>query len=429
MAALAAIVVVATAAVACSSTNTTTTTTSGGGGGASTRAIPQSAYSNHTGISAHSIDVANVATLALGGLFKGALVGTEAYADYVNSTGGVNGRRIVVNSFDDGYTGTGNKQATQQAVDDDAALVGDFSTFDSYGGTVLAQNPGVPDVSQVLDPATNMLPNVYSAVPLGGGWQEGALQYFWNKIGSGPLQHVGTLVGDLPAPEADWAGEKYVMEKVGYKIVYDPTYPDTQTDFTQNVIAMKNAGVKVLFIDQLAEVYVSSLLKDLVQQNFHPVVVLGAATYSTALIPAAGGPAAVNGSYFDQNASLYLGGDASSIPAVASFLHWVNVADPGFHADLFTLYGWVSAELFAQALKNAGSNPSRGSILQALSKVSSFNGGNIVTTSDPATRSTSNCYLVGKVLNAEWTRQDDPPIDSPTHGYRCDYSYVKPPTS
>ena len=65
------------------------------------------------------------------------------------------------------------------------------------------------------------------------------------------------------------------MEKVGYNVVYDATYGDTQSDFTQNVIAMKNAGVKVLFIDQMAEVYASALLKDLVQQNFHPLVVLG----------------------------------------------------------------------------------------------------------------------------------------------------------
>ena len=98
---------------------------------------------------------------------------------------------------------------------------------------------------------------------------------------------------------------------------------------------------------------------------------------------------------------------------MATFLHWVNVASPGFTTDLFTLYGWLSAELFAQALKNAGTDPSRGSILKALGKITSFNGGNIVTTSDPVTRTTSNCYLIGLVLNGQWTRQDDPPINSP----------------
>ncbi len=430
MAALGMVMLVATSAVACSSTNSasTSTTSSGGTGGSGRSAVPSSAFSDHTGITSTSVNVANVSTLALGGLFKGATVGTQAYADYVNSTGGVNGRKIMVDGADDNYTGTGNKQATQNAVTNDAALVGGFSTFDSFGGTVLAQNPGVPDVTQVLDPKTNTLPNVYSPVPLEGGWQEGPLQYFKTKFGSS-VKNVGTLVANLPSPEADWAGEKYVMEKVGYNVVYDQTYGETQFDFTPNVIAMKNAGVKVLFIDQMAEIYASALLKNLAQQNFHPQIVLGAATYSNALVQAAGGPDAVNGSYLDQNASLYLGGDQSTIPAVATFLHWVNVASPGFKPDLFTMYGWVSASLFVQALRNAGTNPSRGSILTALSKITTFNGGHIVTTADPAARTVSNCYLLGHVVNGQFERLDDPPVSSSTNGYRCDYQYVTPPSS
>ncbi|HEY7916507.1 MAG TPA: ABC transporter substrate-binding protein [Acidimicrobiales bacterium] len=428
--ALGMVALVAVTAMACSSTNSSSTATTAGAGnsgGSSGRAIPQSAFSDHTGITSNSIHVGNVSTLAIGGLFKGALVGTQAYAAYVNSQGGVNGRHIVVDSSDDNYTGTGNKQGTQAAITNDAALVGGFSTFDSFGGTVLAQNPGVPDVTQVLDLSTNALPNVYSPAPLEGGWQEGALQYFKTKFGSAPLQKVGTLVANLPSPAKDWAGEKYVMEKVGYKVIYEQTYGETQFDFTPNVVAMKDAGVKVLFVDQMAEVYASALLKNLVQQDFHPIVVLGAATYSTALIPAAGGPAAVNGSYFDQNASLYLGEDQAAIPAVGTFLHWVQVVSPGFKPDLFTLYAWNSASLFAQALKNAGTDPSRGSILQALSKITSYNGNNIITTSNPTARTTSNCYLVGRVVNSQWQRQDDPPVNSSTNGYRCDYQYVTPP--
>jgi len=51
----------------------------------------------------------------------------------------------------------------------------------------------------------------------------------------------------------------------------------------------------------------------------------------------------------------------------------------------------------------------------------------MVTTSNPADRTTSNCYLVGRVLNGVWTRENDPPVSSSTHGYRCNYSYVTPP--
>lgn len=421
--ALGMVLAVGLGAAACSSTNSTTTTTTGTSGGSPS--IPASAFSDHTGVSSNEVQVANVSTLSAG-LFKGAQVGTEAYVDYIDSTGGVNGRKIVVNDADDSFTGAGNKQATENALQNDFALVGDFSLEDSFGGVVLAQNPGFPDVSQVLDSTTGKLPNVFEPVPLADGWQEGPIQYFKSKFPS-DIKSVGTLVADSPSAAATWAGEEYVMQKVGYNIVYQDTYGVTQTDFTQNVIAMKNAGVKIIFIDQMPSNYASSVLKTLVEQNYHPVVVLGAATYSNQLVAESGGPSAVNGDYLDQNSSLYLGGDASDIPAVGEFLHWVQFASPGFQPDLFTMYGWISAELFAQALKNAGSDPSRGSLLQALAKQTSFTGNGIVAETNPAAKTTSNCYLIAQVVDGNFQRTDDPPISGGTNGYRCDYSYVTKP--
>ena len=177
------VLLLATTAMACSSTNSaSTTTTAAGATTASSSKIPSSAFSDHTGVTSSSITVGNVSTLYLGGLFKGAVVGTQAYFDYVNSTGGVNGRKLHVASADDGFTGATNKQATQNAITNDFALVGSFSLEDSYGGALLAENPGMPDVSNVLDTTTGKLPNVYEPVPLNGGWQEGPLQYFKKKF-------------------------------------------------------------------------------------------------------------------------------------------------------------------------------------------------------------------------------------------------------
>ena len=413
-------------AMACTSTASSSSTSTSGGSQES--AIPASAFDDHSGITPTAVRVGNVSTLALGGLFKGALVGTEAYADYINSTGGVNGRKIVVDSGNDNFTGAGNKQATQEAISNDTALVGDFSTLDSFGGVLLAQNPGFPDVSVVLDPKTNGLPNVFSPVPLGNGWLEGPLQYFKKQFPAG-VKAIGALIANPPSSQAQWQNEKYAMRKVGYQVIYDHTYDQTQVDFTQNVIAMRNQGVKVLFIDQMPAVYASSLLKDLNQQDFHPRIVLGAAAYSSQLVTRSGGPLAVDGAYLNQSSSLYLGGDESTIPAVANFLHWVDVASPGFTPDLFTMYGWVSGGLFTQALKNAGSDPSRGSILAALSKVTTFDGNHIITPTNPAAKSVSNCYLIAQVVNGQFQRVDDPPAGSSTNGYRCDYQYLTRPAS
>jgi ABC-type branched-subunit amino acid transport system substrate-binding protein len=239
---------------------------------------------------------------------------------------------------------------------------------------------------------------------------------------------VGSLIANEPSAEAQWQGEKGAMQHIGYKVVYSTTFPITQTDFTQNVIAMRNQGVKMLFIEQMPVNYASAVIKALNQQNFHPQVVLGASTYSTTLVSSSGGATATNGDYLEQNASLYLGEDQATIPAVGTFLHWVNVASPGFKPDLFTLYGWVSAELFAQALQNAGSSPSRGSLLQALSKVTSFNGNHIIAPTDPAQRNNGTCYLLAQIQNGQIQRINDPAPTGSTHGYRCDYSYYSPPS-
>ena len=304
-------------------------------GASSSHKIPASAFQDHTGITKTEVRVGNVSTLT-GGLFKGATVGAQAYADYVNSTGGIHGRKIAVTDSDDQFSGADNKQATQAAINGDFALLGSFSLEDGYGGKLLAATPGIPDVSVVLDPATNKLPNVYSPVPLNDGWEEGPLQYFKKKFPN-TLHYAASMVAGLPSGEATWAGEKYVLEKVGFKVIYDPTYTVTTTDFTQNVIAMKNMGVKILFVDQMAETYASALLKALGQQDFHPVVILGAATYTDTLGAESGGAANVNGDYLQQDSSLYLGPDSTTIPAVATFLHWVNVASPGFHPDIYSL--------------------------------------------------------------------------------------------
>ncbi|MHB1711351.1 MAG: ABC transporter substrate-binding protein [Acidimicrobiales bacterium] len=360
------------------------------------------------------------------GLFKGAAVGTQAYADYVNSNGGIHGRRIVVHSSNDGYNnGANNKALTQAATQHDLALVGGFSLNDSYGGTVLAQNPGMPDVSVTLSPTANRLPNVFSPAPADGGWELGPLEYFKKRFPS-RVKAVGALIANEASAVAQWQGEKAAMNHVGYHVIYDSTFPITQTDFTQNVIAMRNRGVKILFIEQMPVNYASAVLKALNQQNYHPQVVLGASTYSSTLVSSSGGAAATNGDYLEQNAALYLGQDAATIPAVATFLHWVNVASPGFRPDLFTLYGWISAELFADALRKAGSDPSRGSLLQALSKVTSFSGHHIIAPTDPAAKTVGNCYLLAQIQNGQVRRIGDPSPAGSTHGYRCNYSYYSP---
>ncbi len=134
----------------------------------------------------------------------------------------------------------------------------------------------------------------------------------------------------------------------------------------------------------------------------------------------------MNGAYLEQAAALYLGEDAAAIPSVHTFLSWVQKASPGFHTDEFTLFGWLSASLFTQALRSAGTHPSRGSLLEALHRITAFTGNNLIPASNPAKKVPISCYLIGRIEHGAFQRQDDPPIAGPTHGYRCDQPFYYP---
>lgn len=404
----------------CTSTNPTSTDTASSG----RPPIPTAAFHDHTGVTPTSVTIANISTL-VGGLFKGALVGTQAYAAFVNSRGGVNGRQLVVRSYDDQFTGALNKQATEAALGQSFALVGGTTLEDSFGGTILEANPQFPNVSESLDPTVQKLGNTFSVEPTGQGWPLGPLIYFKNKYPK-QILHTGTIVADLPSTIDSWNNEHATMDHVGYKVLYDPSLPPSTTDFTANVVAMKNAGVEILFLEQEPENYASAVIRDLNQQNFHPVVVLGAPAYNPVLVANSGGPSAIDGAYLEQAESLYLGEDGAVIPAVGTFNTWVHAADPGFTPDFFTLLGWLSGELFTQALRNAGTDPSRGSLLQALRHITSFTSGNLMPVTNPAGGVPVSCYLLGQITRGEFQRLDDPPVSGPTNGFRCDQPYYYP---
>jgi len=407
---------------ACSSTKSSTTTTSSG----SSSAIPTSAFSDTTGVTSSSVTVGNVSTLAFG-LFTGANVGTKAYAAYVNSTGGIYGRKILVDSYDDGYQGAPNQQATQSVTDKDFAAVGGFSLEDSYGEAVLSANPGMPNVTVNLDQTASDLPNSFSPDPAAVGWPTGPLLYFKQKF-PGDVQHAGALVANQPSAITKWGGEKAAMESLGYKVPYDEQFGITQTDFTQNVVTMRKDGVKILFLEQMPENYAAAVVKALNQQDFHPQVVFGASTYSERLVPDSGGAAAIDGTYMEMVNSLFLGEDAGSLPAADTFQKWVQKVSPGFKPDLYTLFGWLSGQLFAQALQAAGPKPTRGSLLQQLKKITLFNGNYLIASSNPSAKTPAHCYVIAQIKGGQIQRLDDPPINGPDHGYRCDGSfYYYPP--
>jgi ABC-type branched-subunit amino acid transport system substrate-binding protein len=378
-----------------------------------------------TGITPKSVTVGNVSIISgpVPGLFEGAPVGVKAYFGMINAHGGVNGRKLLVDSKDDAFSGQQNQTETQQAIASDFALVGSFSLFDGYGCAALASDTAVPDVSVTLDPGTNALPNDFSVQPLAQGSSLGPIKYFKKHYPKDTT--VGAIVSDVATSKDQWAGQIAALKSQGYKLGYVDFINPLQTDFTTDIINMKSHGVNAVDLTDVDWQVAAEFVANAATQNWHPGLIFsGGPVYADQFVSHAGGPAATNGIQLGQVQALYLGQDAKKVPAVKEFNTWVKKVDPSWVPDLFTLYGWASAQMFVQALKAAGPNPTRGAVMAQLKKITSFGASGLLGTSDPAAKKPSACFLMAGIKNGQFVREQ--PTGS---GFDCHATYYTKPST
>ena len=367
------------------------------------------------GVTSSTITVGNVATLTgpVPGLFQGAPYGTDAYFQYINSQGGVDGRKLVVKGGDDTLSCSGAQTAAQSLVGQVFTFVGSESVLDNCMLKVIPSTmPVIP--SEALTPQTRSATNWYPAQPEPSGFYTGYFKYLRATYPN--ITKVGELYGTTVTPLAHaWDN---AMKSVGFTITYERGIANTETDFTSDVVRMKQAGVQMYFAVDAAN-QDAALLNELQQQNFHPMVVFYNSYYPQILTDA--NPGAANGVYNFQPFAMFQGEDRATVPAVDTFLTWMNKTHPSFKPDLFSALGWDAAELFVQAVKAAGPNLTQAGVLSALSNIHSFDGGGMEATMDIGNHGPAQCWLEMKVINGKYVRQLPP-----KSGFDCDYTGFLP---
>jgi ABC-type branched-subunit amino acid transport system substrate-binding protein len=366
------------------------------------------------GVTSTSVTVGQVDDLSspIPGLFKGAEDGTKAYFAYVNSLGGVDGRKIVLDAQDSAFQSGNVASETATQIRDDFALVGGFSLLDG-AEKPLIDSSRTPDVGFSLDPSLFSDPYVYSPEPNPeNDFPVGDFKWLKQKY---PLavQKVGILYENATAStrSAEAAFES-AMKSVGFKIVYDRGAGPFETSFLSDILAMKNAGIEMVFNLELPDNLAATFAQEMQQQNFKPIHIEGAA-YSDKFLSLAG--SAADGIYIEQQYALYLGQDAKVVPAVTLFQKWMRAVDPSPDFEIESIYGWSAAELFVQALRQAGNPPTRAGLVTALNKITSFDADGLVPAANPAQAIPSDCFLLAQVQHGEIVRV--PP--TPSSGFYC----------
>lgn len=345
------------------------------------------------------------------GQFPGANDGTLTYFDYINSLGGVNGRKIELDAENTGDMPTVAGFATQTEIAHDFALVGGYS-IDDFAEKPFISKANMPVISVPADPSVSDLPTSYSPLPdTANDYPLVILRALKAKFPTAAA-HVGILwdrsTRSSPSSEKVWAR---AARSAGLTIVSQGSVSSGQTTFLPNVLAMKAMGVDLLVTTALSDAASATLAQELQEQQLFPTVVTEDA-YSPTLVSEGG--AALDNVYLATDHVLYLDADAG-LPAVRLFDKWMTINDPHASFQVQALYGWVSAQLFVEALRRPGPLPTRSRLEAALDGITNFDAGGLIGASDPAHNVPSACAILSHIRSGRVDRI--PP--TPTHGFLC----------
>jgi ABC-type branched-subunit amino acid transport system substrate-binding protein len=309
-------------------------------------------------------------------------VGMQAYFSYANAKKtngkrGVFGRQIKFNAVDDGYNPALTVQKTKQLVEQDKvfALVGGLGTEPQEAVTAYANQQKVPQIYVSTGATEWGARDKHTGHPWTIGWQpdyqaEAAIygRYIARNL---PSAKVGIIY------QNDSYGRDYINGLQGglgshkSQIVSQQGFEVTDTSVTNQVIALRRAGVDTLMIfgtpTPTIRTYATMAAIGWKPQNIFLNSVSATDTFMGIAVQRAGA-AEVNGSistYYTKDPANPSWNNDAGMKLYKSLMAKYAPSNAKVTDGLY-IYGMAKAYTFIQALKAAGPNPTRESLMKAV---------------------------------------------------------------
>jgi branched-chain amino acid transport system substrate-binding protein len=293
--------------------------------------------------------------------------GIKLYFDRVNKSGGVNGRKIELVTYDDAYDPAKTAVNTAKLIDEDKvfALTGYVATGNLVAAMPLAEKAGVPMFAPLVGTSSfrtkvNRLP-----VPRARGLRPGAAQDH-----QPPLDHRHPVDrGGLPGQRLRQVEPRHLRELAAdYKVKVVKTLPlaITAEDAKQVVAGLAEAkpgAVVMIMAGRMVEVFMRDYRAG-----------AGAAplyTLSVGITDAAGSAKRLDGKLAGLvTASIVPPPQAVRVPIVADYQR--DRAEFGEKIDSYTaLEGYIVARVMVEGLRRGGKTLTRDSFIAGLESIGS----------------------------------------------------------
>ncbi len=369
-------------------------TPAGGNGGATA-----------TGVTATTIDVGNIASISgvAPGLTQSAQQATEAWAAYVNSTGGICGRQVKVQPFDDGNDSGTNYADAQQACSSDFAMVGNASGFDD-GSAQAVGACGIPTMAaEVSTAAAGNTADIFGASPGNAHyWALGPANYLKTTYPNA-VTKAAMIYLNVSATQTQAAHETATYTGDGFHYVYNTSTTPTNANYAANVQAMQSAGAQ--YVTEYSDASSAErLLQAMQQASYAPQVVDWFSEEYSPQFAQQTAPES-NGDLVLMSATAAYE-EAGSNPGLQLMESWMNrVSGQGqWHQDIFAMLAWSAGLAFEQAAKEVGPDLTRAAVISKLQGITNWTGDGVTPPVNIGQKIPSKCFFYMKIENGGFQR-------------------------
>ncbi|HEY7440471.1 MAG TPA: ABC transporter substrate-binding protein [Acidimicrobiia bacterium] len=386
-----------------SSKSSSSTSSTSSGGSASTQKFPAV---NQPGVTPTEIKVGGVATVSndpTGGSLGSAFDGVKAYFDYINSTGGVYGRKLVLSSQrDDGLAN--NRSEVQGLLTSDNVFAALPISVQLFTGAQLLSKAGIPTYGWDINPEwgsetqkpgpANFFTNVGDyicftcALPSAQTWLPKKL----NRHNIGVLAfNVSQSTGCAEGLQNSF--KKYPTGKI---VFMDKSLTFGTPDYSAQVARMKDKKVD-LVISCLDGNGATTLGREMKKQGLDAIQVLPN-SYNQGLISK--NADVLNGNYLFTTFTPFE--VKPEPPGMKNYKEWIGKS--GGKTNENSLMGWINADEFVTGLKAAGPNFTRQKVVDATNAITDYTADGLVPPINWKTAHSKQieCYATVKVVDGKF---------------------------